>query len=54
MTYTIDGFTDTESDRIIARAQELLWDNPFLTEEQAIDKAIDRLGLMASKENSDE
>lgn len=54
MTYTIDGFTDAESDRIIARAIELQWDNPWLTEEQAIDKAIDRLGLVASKENCDE
>lgn len=48
--YTIVGFTDDESAHIIARASELLWDNPFLTEEQAIDKAIDRLGLIADRD----
>jgi hypothetical protein len=50
MTYTIDGFTDAESDRIIARAMELMNDNPWLSEEQAIDKAIDRLGYMARED----
>ncbi|ROS28880.1 hypothetical protein EDF22_0611 [Rathayibacter sp. PhB127] len=51
MTYTIDGFTDAESDRIIARAMELMNDNPWLSEEQAIDKAINFLGMIAGEES---
>jgi hypothetical protein len=47
--YTLDGYTDDESDRILAHAAEVLDENPGLTYEQALEKSANRLGLMPDR-----